>query len=120
MTLPDPMAFASEWCSAWNAHDLDRVLLPFSDDICFSSPVAARLVPASGGTINGKAALRAYWAHGLAAIPDLHFEILQVFAGIDTLVIRYRNQRGAEGCEVLTFSGGRVVRGHGTYAMTAD
>jgi ketosteroid isomerase-like protein len=31
------------WVAAWNAHDLERVLSHFSDDIVFSSAVAAQL-----------------------------------------------------------------------------
>ena len=37
-------------------------------------------------------ALRSYWEAGLQRIPDLHFEVLGFYMGIDTLVINYRNQ----------------------------
>jgi ketosteroid isomerase-like protein len=35
--------FCESWVAAWNAHDLERVLSHFSDDIVFSSAVAAQL-----------------------------------------------------------------------------
>jgi len=111
----DPTAFAAEWCAAWNAHDLDRVLAHFHEDVTFTSPVAASLLPETGGVLRGKTALRAYWEEGLRRIPDLRFEIEAVFAGVDALVIRYRNQKGIAVAEVLVFETGLVRRGHGTY-----
>ena len=84
MTNVDPAAFAAQWRAAWNAHDLDAVLAHFHDDVTFTSPVAAALLPETGGVIRGKAALRAYWEEGLRRIPDLHFTIEAVFAGVNT------------------------------------
>lgn len=116
----DPSLFAAEWCAAWNAHDLDRVLAHFHDDVIFTSPIAASLLPETDGVIRGKAALRAYWKEGLRRIPDLHFTVAAVFAGIDTLVIQYRNQKGVDVSEVLVFDAGLVRQGHGTYPSKID
>ncbi len=113
-------AFAERWCADWNAHDLDRILSHFADDVVFTSPIAAGLLPETGGRLVGKAALRAYWEVGLSRIPDLHFTVERIFGGIDTLVIQYRNQKGASVSEVLRFENGKVVRGDGTYAVGAD
>lgn len=115
MTSFDPKAFADQWCAAWNAHDLNRVLAHFHDDVIFTSPIAASLLPETVGVVRGKAALRAYWEEGLRRIPDLHFTVEAVFAGIDTLVIQYRNQKGVRVSEVLVFDAGLVREGHGTY-----
>jgi hypothetical protein len=41
-----------------------------------------------------------------------------VYAGTDTIVIRFRNEQGVDRCEVLTFAGGLVRTGHGTYEAT--
>ena len=113
----DPANFASEWCDAWNARDLERILGHFHEDVVFTSPVAAAIFPETKGVIRGKAALRGYWGEGLRRVPELHFTVEEVFAGVDAIVIRYRNQKGASVSEVLVFEGGRVVRGHGTYAV---
>ncbi len=117
MNHDEARAFADGWVRAWNAHDLDTLLEHFADDVVFTSPVAARLL-GGDGIIRGKDALRAYWTEGLARIPDLRFEVLGVYAGVDTLVINYRNQVGGVVNEVLTFGGEDgevVVHGHGTY-----
>ena len=118
--MTDPSAFAAEWLQAWNTHDLDRVLNHFHDDVVFTSPVAAAFFPETQGRIRGKPALRAYWAEGLRRIPDLHFTIEQVFAGVDAIVIRYRNQKGVSVCEVLILENGKVKSGHGTYPVGID
>lgn len=117
---PDSEDFARDWAAAWNAHDLDTLLAHFGADVVFTSPVASQLLEDSDGVIRGKAALRAYWEEGLRRIPDLRFEVVAVYAGVSTLVINYRNQRGGLVCEVLTFDdAGLVVQGHGTYAPSA-
>ena len=38
-------------------------------------------------------------------------------AGVDVLVIRYRNQKGVAVNEVLLFRGGKLREGHGTYPL---
>ena len=116
MTVPDPIPFAQQWLAAWNAHDLETLLEHFAEDVVFTSPVAARLLPASNGVIEGKEGLRTYWTEGLRRIPDLKFEVIGVYAGTGTLVINFRNQNGRLGNEVLRFENGLVVEGHGTYS----
>lgn len=107
--------FVDNWLQAWNAHDLDALLAHFADDVVFTSPVAAQVVPSSGGVLRGKAALREYWSEGLRRIPDLRFEVVGAYFGVSTLVIHYRNQNGGLVNEVLRFDGPLVVEGHGAY-----
>jgi ketosteroid isomerase-like protein len=107
--------FAQSWLKAWNSHDADAVLAHFADEVVFTSPVAASMIPESAGVLRGKAALRAYWTAALARVPDLRFEVLGVYAGVDHLVINYRNHLGGLVCEVLRFDGEQVVEGAGTY-----
>lgn len=81
----------------------------------FTSPVALRFVPESGGTVRGKDALRRYWMAALEGNRDLQFDLIDVYAGVDTIVLHYRNQVGAAINEVLTFRDGRIVAGHATH-----
>jgi len=117
VTTPEPGAFADEWLRAWNRHDVDAVLGHFHDNVVFSSPVAARVMPQSGGLVRGKAALREYWSAALQMMPDLHFELIGVYQGESVLVINYRNQSGGLVNEVLEFDGALVRRGYGTYLL---
>ena len=111
-------AFVEDWLVRWNEHDLDGLLAHFAEDVVFTSPVAAAVLGGDGvdGTVRGKQALREYWTKGLAAIPDLRFEVVGHYVGVDHLVIHYRNQKGNLVCEVLRFDGALAVEGHGTYA----
>jgi hypothetical protein len=117
VSTPEPGMFAEDWLAAWNHHDVDALITHFHDDVVFTSPVAARVVPESGGVVRGKAALREYWNAALQTMPDLHFEVVGVYHGESVLVINYRNQSGALVNEVLEFDGGLVCRGHGTYLV---
>ena len=63
----------------------------FHDDVVFSSPLAQRIVEGSHGYVRGKDELRAYWTEGLARNMELHFTLEGIYAGVDTLVINYRN-----------------------------
>ena len=82
MSIPDPLSFSADWVAAWNAHDVEAVLAHFHDDVVFTSPTAARVVPTSGGVTRGKQALREYWTEGLKLMPDLHFTVERVLAGV--------------------------------------
>lgn len=115
MDRSEAREFVKSWLQAWNAHDLEAVLSHFAEDVTFTSPVAARIVEDSDGAVRGKTAVREYWRRGLSQIPDLHFDLVGVYVGIDTIVINYRNQNGDLVNEVLMFDEGLVVEGHGTY-----
>jgi ketosteroid isomerase-like protein len=78
-------AFVNSWVQDWNAHDIERVLSHFAEDVVFTSPVAVQLLDGSDGVIRGKAALRDYWSEGLRRIPNLHFEVLGIYVGVSTL-----------------------------------
>ena len=70
--------FAGVWVQAWNAHDLDRIMTHYEDDVVLVSPVAARILDDPCGTVSGKAALRSYFQRGLDVYPNLKFELLDV------------------------------------------
>lgn len=111
----DAVAFAKRWAQHWNAHDVDAVLDDFHDDVVFTSPVAAELLPETQGAVRGKAALRQYWIAALDRIPDLRFTVEGIYQGVNTIVITYRNQNDSLVNEVLIFEGDVIVEGHGTY-----
>jgi len=113
----DAIAFSRHWAQAWNAHDVEAVLRHFHDDVVFTSPVAATLLPDTAGVVRGKPALRQYWSMALQHIPSLHFLVEDVYQGIDTIVITYRNQSNALVNEVLRFRDNLVIEGHGTYRL---
>ena len=113
--MVDANAFAKEWIAAWNARDLDAILSHYAPDIVFLSPFAQRL--RGTGRIEGVAALRSYWTAGLAAHPDLKFELETVLVGHQSLTILYRNHRAQKVAETVEFNGfGQVVRSLACYS----
>lgn len=107
----DAHAFATEWIEAWNAHDLERVLAHYAEEVELISPRAAQVVPDSGGVIRGKAALRAYWTRAMASAPALRFVLDDVFATISGATVLYRNHRGQRVTETFLWdAAGLVVR----------
>jgi hypothetical protein len=114
MDTAEASTFVTQWVDAWNAHDLEAVLAHFSEDAVFSSPKAAEFL-GGDGVVRGKDALRRYWDEGIRRLPDLHFEVVGIYLGVDVLVINYRNQSDVLVCEVLRFDGPLVVEGHGAY-----
>ncbi len=105
-------ALGREWIAAWNSHDLERVLALYADD----SEMTSDRIPALGfeasGTLRGKDSLRAYWGKALALLPDLHFELIDTYVSPDSVVVFYRNERGAKICEYLRLNAaGKIVQG---------
>lgn len=97
MPIIEPAAargFATEWVEAWNSHDIERILRHYTDDVEFSSPFVVTIAGEATGTLRGKAALRSYWTRALAGLPDLHFTLLDVLAGVSAVTLHYRGHRG--------------------------
>ena len=47
-------AFEREWIDAWNAHDIDRILCHYRDDVRFVSPLARTRAGARHGAVHGR------------------------------------------------------------------
>jgi hypothetical protein len=103
MIQEEALRFAKAWVGAWNAHDLERILAHYSDDIEMTSPFIITLTGEPTGTLKGKEQVRAYWRRALERIPDLHFEVLDVFLSISSIGISYNAVLGLRACEVFFF-----------------
>ena len=108
--------FAREWIAAWNAHDLERILAHYTDDFEMSSPVIVDLMGEPSGMLKGKSAIRDYWSKALARLPDLHFELLDVYAGAASVVIHYNGPRGASAEGFWFDAEGKVYKAAAHYA----
>ena len=93
--------FAQEWIEAWNAHDVDRVLSHYTDDFEMTSPFIAAFAGEPSGTLKGKRDVGAYWRTALARVPDLRFELLEVFTCVNSITIHYKAVLGKRATEVL-------------------
>lgn len=109
--------FAKEWVASWNSKDLCRILSHYADDFEMTSPAIAQIMGESSGRLKGKASVGAYWERALKLIPDLRFELMNVFIGVDSLTIYYKGAKGRLATEVFHFdAAGKVHRAFAHYA----
>jgi ketosteroid isomerase-like protein len=109
--------FAQEWYAAWNAHDLERILNHYADDVEMASPLVSLLTGEADGRIVGKDALRAYFTAGLEKYPSLRFEPLELFVGVRSLVLQYVGASGQPAAEVVFLNEeGKIARYLAHYA----
>jgi hypothetical protein len=85
------LQFAAEWISGWNKQDLDTLMTHYTDDFCIQTPYALKIYPDCGGIISGKNNVRLYWATVLSKLPNLHFELLEVLTGVNSISIYHHN-----------------------------
>lgn len=110
--------FAKEWVEAWNSHDLERILEHCEDDFEMTSPLIIKVAGEPSGTQRGKTAVGAYWAKALKMIPDLHFELVNVLIGVNSVTLYYKGHRGFS-AEVLHFTPrGKVAKAFAHYAAS--
>ncbi|MFN3407719.1 MAG: nuclear transport factor 2 family protein [Limisphaerales bacterium] len=102
--------FAASWIAAWNAHDLDRILQHYTDDFEMRSPKIAFFVGEPSGKLRGKAAVGAYWKRALELRPDLHFRLLEVCVGVDSVCLRYESLDGKPAVEWFEFNDAFQIR----------
>jgi predicted ester cyclase len=101
--------FAQDWVDAWNSHDLERILTHYDDQVLLVSPIALKLL--GDETVRGKAALREYFLRGLAAFPDLRFNLIETLWGTETIVVYYvNNVRGSKTAEVMLLNPAGKIR----------
>ncbi len=95
--------FAREWVAAWNSHDLDKILLHYTDDFELSSPIIKIIANEESGVLKGKEAIKAYWSKALQLNPNLKFEFINAFTGVVSVIVNYRGHRGLSS-EVFFFN----------------
>ncbi len=103
-------ALGREWIAAWNSHDLERVLALYTDDAEMTSDKIQALGFEPSGTLRGKDRLRAYWGKAMTLLPNLHFDLIDTYVSPDSVVVFYRNERGAQICEYLRLDAQGKIR----------
>jgi hypothetical protein len=107
--------FAAEWIAAWNAHDLTRILSHYTADFEMSSPYIAQLMGEPGGKLKGRLAVGDYWRLALERMPTLHFELVSMLVGVDSIVLYYKGARGLAAEAFFFDAAGLVVRASAHY-----
>ena len=96
-------------------HDIDKIMSHYAEDFEMNSPVIKELMNEPAGKIKGKNQVRRYWEKALKHNPYLHFEIINVFTGANSVVIHYKGHRGLS-AEVFIFNEeGKVITSYAHY-----
>ena len=93
--------FAKDWISAWNSHDIEKIIHHYAEDIDFISPLVVKILNKPDGKVFGKADLKNYFLTGLAAYPELKFELYDTLAGVNSIVIYYKSVKNLIAAEVF-------------------
>ena len=100
----DIKKFANEWIASWNSHDLDDILTHYSDDIEITTPMIKLAAGIDSGSLKGKENVREYWKKALQKIPDLHFELYEVTAGVNSVALFYKSVMNKKAIEIMFFN----------------
>lgn len=107
--------FAAEWINAWNSHSIDKILSHYDDEFEMSSPAIVALTGEASGTLKGKDSVGKYWQVALKKYTNLHFKLLHVFCGADSISILYQGVLGLSN-EVFFFGeDGKIIRAYAHY-----
>jgi len=102
--------FSKTWAEDWNSHNLDQILSHYSDNFVIESLLALKRLPETDGIVIGKENVRKYWTIGLESNPNLHFEIIDVLIGINSITIYYSNTTtGKKAAEFMIFNSDKKV-----------
>ena len=114
-------ALGREWIAAWNSRELERVLALYADDSEMTSDRIQALGMDASGTLRGKDRLRTYWGTALRLLPNLHFDLIDLFVSPNSIVVFYQNERGAKICEYLRLNAeGKIVQGSANHLAHQD
>ncbi len=82
MVTLDFASHAQAWLTAWNAHDLERILAHYSENL----------------------------ARGLQAFPTLRFDFIRLYSGVRSCVLEYHSVNDQRTAEVMEFDEQGKVR----------
>jgi ketosteroid isomerase-like protein len=95
--------FAKEWIDSWNSHDLDDIMKHYADDVEITTPMIKLAAGIKSGSLQGKEQVRAYWEKALTRFPDLHFELIEVTASVNSVAFYYKSIMEKKAIEVMFF-----------------
>lgn len=106
-------ALANAWLAAFNTQDLDSLLNLYAEDAVHTSPKLRTLHPRTGGQLQGRPALRAWWEDSFRRLPGLRYELVRLTAEDDRVFFEYLRHLPGEPpmpvAEVLQTRGGKIV-----------
>ncbi|WP_310646318.1 nuclear transport factor 2 family protein [Limnohabitans sp.] len=108
--------FANDWLSAWNSKDLDKIVGFYADQVTMISPTVTELTGLQEGITLQKSDIKELYSKLFIQIPELHYSLVAVAVGIDTLTIHYTSCQCDMVADVIKFDDcWRVTKSHTYY-----
>lgn len=105
------MRFVKEWIEAWNSHDINKIMHHYVDGIDFTSPFIIALNNDPNGRIINKISLEDYFRKALDKFPNLHFELLNIYSCVDSIIIQYKSVQNKTACEYIELNdNGKIIK----------
>jgi SnoaL-like domain len=100
-TIAEMRALAEQWIAAWNARDLGRIMDHYASDVEFEANTVVRRWQKADGKLRGLAELREHFRLGLELVPNLHFELEDMFSAPRGYAVLYRRENGNRVLDVV-------------------
>ena len=100
-TIAEMRALAEQWIAAWNARDLGWIMDHYASDVEFEANTVVRRWQKADGKLRGLAELREHFRLGLELVPNLHFELEDMFSAPSGYAVLYRRENGNRVLDVV-------------------
>ncbi|MDO9000008.1 MAG: nuclear transport factor 2 family protein [Bacteroidota bacterium] len=113
MSPEENKIIAQKWFTAFNEHDLEKLLALYSENAEHYSPKLKVRKPETQGLIKGKPALREWWQDAFDRLPSLNYEVLKLTADKEQVFMEYLrrvdNEEELRVGEILLIKNGLIV-----------
>lgn len=100
-TTAEIRALAEQWIQAWNTRDLNRIMDHYATEVEFEANTVVRRWQKADGKLLGLNELREHFRLGLELVPNLHFEMEDVFSAPSGYAVLYRRENGNRVLDVV-------------------
>ncbi len=109
----DQLHIARQWLSAFNEHNLAKLLALYAEDATHYSPKLKERHPETNGLITGKENLSAWWRDAFKRMPSLQYKATTLTANDQRVFMEYirkvDNEADSAIAEVLEIENGLIV-----------
>lgn len=104
MRRTEAVGHAERWIDAWNAHDLDRIMSCYAEDVSFEAETVRKRWQKGDGTLHGTEELKKHFVLGLTLAPALRFRLQEVFLAPSGYAVLYERENGNRVIDCVTMN----------------
>ena len=99
--ITNPASFAATWIADWNAHDVEKILAHYAQDVIFHSPKVAIRTKGAKTFFTSREELRPYFNFAFEIRPKLQFTLVKVCQDERGMALIYHDETGAIATELM-------------------